>query len=190
MINIQSLTYDDIKINNPVGVDRVVDNLQKYLNEKILWLDIPFGIAYKNETTEGKTKPEVFVNNLINNKDYIEVFPDDRINFCFFDVNNIENYNEDILGYNTDIRIIFFVDLKKAYPNLTHRATSEVHRDIDQALKKYGKDNFQRTKIIKTTKEVYQNYSYDIESYTIDMQPFHVFAIEGTVRVNYNCILE
>ncbi len=118
--------------------------------------------------------------------DYIEVYPDDKKNFAFFDVIDTSDVSEE--GILTTIKNIFFVNLNKSHAKKVHRASEEAIRDVFMVLENYKGDFFEIQKIIRDFKNVYDAYNYELSQQKVDYQPYFVFAIEGIVRYSYsNC---
>ena len=77
------------------------------------------------------------------------------------------------------------VNLKKTYPNITHRADMEAEMDAVELIRK--KSGFLFDSIEKGVKQVLGEFNTDSIK-TNDMHPYHVFSISGTITYQISCI--
>jgi len=184
MALIKNITQDSIFKVDPVGIDEIVQDLQQHLQNKIEWLDLAFGVAYKNEDKDGKLIPEVYWKE----NEYLTVLPDDTVenSFCFFDIDNKHLFSRAQGMVTTGIGCIFFVNLSKIYPDKAHRTTEEIKRDAFVELSKYAR-GFEVTEVTIGVKDVYNRYSFEVNQNLTDMQKFFVFSIEMDLKFMYKC---
>jgi hypothetical protein len=181
MTQIRNIDVSKLLKDNPVGIDKPIQKLQISLGDKIPWLDKSFGRAYRNEDMQrGKYLPEIF----IGNNEYIDVFPDDLTALCFFDVDEGTTSELDNQLYQNTVRIVFSLDLEKAFPNLDYRADEEAVFDVINFIQSYS-SRWRDIKAIKGVTNVYKRYNWDLPEALIDMQGYFVFAIEATVTYDY-----
>lgn len=171
---------------SPVGVDIPIANLQKDLFSKLPWETAVGSKGYqvfprvnKNESKEGKL-PEFF----LKDNEYIEVFTDDKFTATsFFLVSDNRPVNEWI---ESDVDIIFQVNLKEAYPAITeHRADEEAHADVYNALK-HNAYSANITNIVIGISNVYSDLRIDQVQFD-DMEPYHVFKLSLRVLHDMAC---
>ena len=113
-------------ISNPKAIDFAIQKIQTYLFENLKWgnFDV-YGRVYKNPTEQKGITLEAY----IGNNEYKDVFTNDYKNATvFFIDDDIHNSKEGIL-FSNKIKIVFMVNLKKAYPNITHRADMEAEME-------------------------------------------------------------
>jgi len=163
---------------DPTGVDVPIDNLQKYIWQKMSWSNFRYTSyprAYKTETNDGNTY-EVFVNG----KEYREVLYDDRVDVSTFFVadENLTKVNNQV--YKTTIRLIVQINLSACYPDIPHRADEEATMELLKVLDV----NYWKYKVLNVRKGI-RNVFRDINVNGIlftDMQPFHIFSVEMEVE--------
>lgn len=169
-----------IQKTSPVGIDITIDRLQVLLFDVLTWKNVTKGYesfhrVYKNETNDGK-EPEAFISGI----DYNEVFTKDKFSATsFFLIGDNRPVNDWI---ETDVDIIFQLNLDELYPNITHRADEEAHADVYNALNN-NPYNADITNITKGIANVYSDLNIDQVKFD-DMSPCHVFKI--TLKVNHS----
>lgn len=179
MIDYRYISLEDIKKTDPIGIDKKIQRLQEKLNDSISWLDIPFGRVYPNRNADNDIIPEVYSGN----NEYSEVFPDSSLKgMCFFDVDHDYDYNPDTTEEHTaDVNIIFFVNVEKAFPDISHRQDEEVKRDIANLFFNY-KRGWEYLGLVDGIENVFENFDYKFSQPIVDMQPFYVFAVKSRVK--------
>lgn len=166
--------------NNPVGVDVSIQKLQNHLFSKLYWIDCDvFGRVYKLKTENGLV-PRAF----ISGKDYKDVFTNDRKTSTIFFVDEDKHTTKEGIKYECDIKIIFMVDLKKAMPNIIHRADMEVEQEVVELIR--NRSNFRITQVEKGIDTVLKEFSRENLD-KIDMQPFHIFSVVGVLTYQISC---
>lgn len=166
----------------PVGIDRIIDSIQVTLFNKLGWDSLPSVTyesnhrAYKNET-EGGIIPEIYDGV----KEYREVYFDDTVSANSFFLVDDSRTGDKL--YTIIVSIIFQIKLDKIFPNITHRADEEAHKQVLDVL--------ERTTLVKINSlqtgiaNVYSGLLV-VQSKLDNMQPFHVFRVD--MDVNYeNC---
>ncbi len=125
---------------NPVGIDAPIQSVQTDLHNALLteWgIDTAlyecYGRCYRKKIDGGYV-----AENYDGNNEYKEVYWNDSLAaISFFGTGgriDEKQYQE------ADVHLVFFVDLKKIKPSITHRADEEVRQDIYQAINRgsYG----------------------------------------------------
>jgi len=181
-MRIKNIDPTTLYIPDPVGEIKRIQDLQKAFQTKVNWVEKSFGKAYRSEIQDGEYVPEVYYGN----DEYIEVLPDDEVTgMCFFDVQDEITVTANNT-FDANINIVFFVNLKKAFPLLLHRADTEVRQDIINVIKKHQR-GWEMNTIITGVENVYSRYGWTEPEALIDKQPYHVFSIECNVR--YDCYI-
>lgn len=178
-------------ITNPVGIDKEVQYTQGLLfeNLKNKWkseginpnttLDV-FGRIRKNPIVNGFC-PEAYVGD----GEYRELFLNDEVSatICFIEDekdHTTDDFNE---FYFADGKFVVMMNLKKCYPNIDHRADQEAQIDVIAHIKR--NKMFEITGVQKGIPDIFKGYN--IDKITLDdMQPFHIFAITGTMKYKIN----
>lgn len=169
------------------GIDVPIASLRDAF-ASLLWPDVSNKIYYSrvfhNLDKNGNLIGEVFTEG----KDYKEVMFDDRymVN-SFFDVSDtIENVNEE-LQTTRDVGIIFQCHLPSVYPTATNRLTEELYRDVLRVINTHS--------MLVTPNSIEAGLGAYGDMYTgnlreFDMQPWHVFRVNTTMRIDYTCGVE
>lgn len=160
---------------SPVGIDKHIQKIQVKLYEKLGYENIDgYGRVYPLEI-EGKTIPAYFEGG----KDYRDVLTNDRKNGQFFFVES-ETTKTEGPRMETEIDIIFLLDLKKIKPNVPHRADEEARMDITSIL---DRERIFYPKEIVKGKDALD----DFDTKLLDMQPYHFIKFTGTLKYQINC---
>lgn len=168
-------------IDNPVGIDFSIKQVQQIFIDE-LWLDIDTSKkqfndrVFRNFDKDGNLIPEIYVGDY----EYEEVKFDDRLSILsWFDVSDSTN-SFDGGQVSQDVGIFFAVNLDDLYPNLTHRAVEESHKDVIKLL------DASRITGITTGEAAYGDYYIDnLKRY--NMQPWHVFRVNYLMNYIINC---
>lgn len=172
--------------DNPVGADWHIQKVQAAMYAKLAakWntaLYNAYGRCYRNKN-DGGYIAEVY----IGNNEYKEVYWDDSLAaISFFGINNIKNSGT---NNTADVHLVFFVDLAKLKPDITHRADEEVRQDVHQAV---GKNSFGLTfqsvdLWIENVLKEYPGSRRDDRLKAVDMHPVHCFRFNYTLTYNPN----
>lgn len=180
---------------SPVGIDVPIDRLQGLLYDgfganitALSWVSAVNGYesyhrAYRNEDNQDTAGQIVEVYDTDN--EYKDVFNDDNFSATSFFLID-ENIGTDGHLYNTDISIIFQINLAETYPNITHRADEEAHKEVLLKLEENPWDSYSITGLITGISNVYSALNLGKIRYT-DMHPKHVFMVNMNVQYEYNC---
>lgn len=164
---------------DPVGIDRVIDLIQKSIDAPLSekWADITiYPRVYKMHH-----KDESRLEHYVGNGDYEAVLSSDK-NKIFFTQGDSPSVSRDGMAVN-DLNVFCIVNIDDTNISL-HRADEEVHMDLVTELTnvpgleitgvEYGLDNIRR--LVEDPFE-FGNFKYS------DIQPYHVFAVR--TQVNY-----
>jgi hypothetical protein len=169
----------------PKGIDIKIQDLQSYLYTKLAatWSTASYnsyGRCYKNITgSDGGFLPEVFTGS----ENYLPMLDVDKVNaFSFFVLGDELEKGAGL--YKVEVALIFFCNLTKLKPTITHRADEEVRLDVlnlmDSEL--FG---FKITSVKLGYDNVFEGFDVEKIKYD-DLQPFHCFKIVG--EMNYSTI--
>ena len=110
-------------ITNPKGIDSAIQKIQTLLYNKLNWgdnIDV-YGRVFENPA---KTKGLV-LEAYISNNEYKDVFFDDSKTASVFFIEDKKHTTDEGIRFSNKVQIVFMVDLKKAFPTITHRADTE-----------------------------------------------------------------
>ena len=199
------LRYKD----NPVLLDKILQDLQRSLMNKLQWLDYAFGKAYK--LVEHRPGGDKFVYPAVynGNGEYISMLPNDNLgNFSWFDIYDPQKITPVVQAlpqYTFSGAIIFWYNLESVYEDKSVLHTEEIKEEIIRALTSPG--------IISTTgklvvsnifeqfeniykgfslEKIYNNFTYQGEGIQdIDKQflmyPYAGIRIEFTLTTRELC---
>lgn len=168
-------------ITNPKGIDEQIQRIQTDLHNKLNWGDIEvFGRARRNQSKNKGLVPEAY----LGNGEYREVYNNDRFNATIFFIDDTEHNASGGGWYTAETKIVFSVNLPKIKSNISHRADMEAEIMALKIIEKHK--IFEITGFEKGVETVLRDFDTDRIKLT-DMQPFHVFAIVGTLKYKINC---
>ena len=168
-------------IENPKGIDKQIQTIQTALFDNIGWNNINvFGRVHRNQSKEKGLVPEFYVGK----NEYKDVFINDKINatICFIDDENHKALTGGL--FDTEVKIVFCVNLNKIKNSISHRADMEVEIDAIKIINKHK--ILSVTGFEKGVEAVFKGFNVDHIKLS-DMQPFHVFAIVGRLKYKINC---
>jgi hypothetical protein len=143
-----------------------------------------YGRAYRNKTDDGYIA-EVYTGS----KEYREVYWDDSLNaISFFGTNG--TIERTVLS-SAEVHLVFFVDLSKVKPDITHRADEEVRDEIEAIVGSFT-GGFVLKSIELWLENVLREYHgsrRDDRLKYVDMHPVHCFRMNLSINYdsNKNC---
>lgn len=159
---------------NPEFIDAWIQEMQVKLYEGLAFENIDgYGRVYPLEKDK-KTIPAYF----ISGNDYKDVLTDDRKNGQFFCVESDESDMINSHEVETEVDWIFLLDLKKLYPEITHRADAEARKQIIEQIQKVA---FFKLESITTGIDALSDF--DVKA--PDMQPYYIVSFTGKLRYKY-----
>lgn len=194
---------------NPVLLDKILQNIQKVLKDKLKWLNYAFGRAYK--LIEHKSDGNKFVYPAIynGNAEYVSLLPNDNLgNFSWFDIydpQKITQVVQSLPQYTFSGAIVFWYDLDSIYDDNSVMHTEEIKDEIIRVLTTPGlisstgkiiiDDIYERFENIYkgySIEKIYNNYDYSGEGIQgIDKQffmyPYAGIRIEFTITTRELC---
>lgn len=177
-----------IQITNPVGIDVQLQKFQSYIHTRLiaLWNVTTeyecYARASRNKTEDGYAA-EIFTAG----KDYKPVYWNDTLSaISFFGID--QRMDNEGGQFTTKVHLVFFVNVKKLKPSITHRADEEVKKDVLNAC---GNGMFQfhlesvETGIENVLRE-YPGSRRDERLKYVDKQPVHCFRLNFTTTYKIN----
>lgn len=193
----------------PVLLDKVIQDIQDSLNERLPWLDIVFGKAHKLVDHRLEGDKFIYPAAYIGNSEYVSLLPNDNFgNFAWFDIYDPQDVIS-IIHSNPQFTfsgaIIFWYNATSIYQDDSMMYTEEIKNEIINALttpgliKQTGRLEIKRIyegfeNIYKgySLEKIYNNFSYkgdDIQS--IDkqffMHPYSGIRIEFEITTRELC---
>ena len=195
--------------DNPVLLEKVLQDMQKSLMERLKWLNYAFGRAYKLVEHRPDGNKFIYPAAYAGNEEYVSLLPNDNYgNFSWFDIydpQKITQVVQSLPQYTFSGAIIFWYDLSSIYEDKSVLYTEEIKDEIIRVLTTPG--------IITTTgklvisdiyecfeniykgysiEKIYNNYSYKGEGIqSIDKQffmyPYAGIRIEFTLTTRELC---
>ena len=194
---------------DPVLLDKILQDMQKSLMNRLKWLNYAFGRAYK--LVEHRLDGNKFIYPAMynGNGEYVSLLPNDNFgNFSWFDIHDPQKITEVVQSlpqYTFSGAIIFWYDLSSIYEDETVMHTEEVKDEIMRVLTTPGlitttgklviNDIYERFENIYkgySIEKIYNNYTYKGEGIQdIDKQffmyPYAGIRIEFTLTTRELC---
>lgn len=174
-------------LTNPVGIDWHLQNVQEKLYARLMkgWGDVDYacyGRAYRN-----KDRAEGYIAEVYEGANqYKEVYWDDaRAAVSFFGIG--PKVTKDA-AHLLDVHLVFFVNLQKLKPTLTHRADEEVRQDVYNALgpAAFGLVYKSTELYLENVLREYPGTRREERLKAVDMHPVHCFRLNYQLTFNPN----
>ena len=184
-----------VEKQNPVLLDKVIQDMQHALKTKLKWLNYAFGKAYKLvEHKEGGDK-FIYPAAYVGNSEYASLLPNDNFgNFCWFDIYDPQIITQVVQStpqFTFSGAIVFWLNLNTIFADSKAVYTEEIKDEITRVLTTPGiikqkgtlsisaiYERFENIYKGYSIEKIYNNYTYkgqDIQS--IDKQFFmHPYA--------------
>lgn len=194
---------------NPVLLDKIIQDIQTKLKEKLTWLDYAFGRAYKLVQHQDNGGKFIYPAAYIGNSDYISLLPDDNYgNFCWFDIydsQKVINVVQSTPQFTISGAIIFWFNLDSIFSDNDAMYTEEIKDEIIRVLstpgivKQTGKlaineiyERFENIYRGYSIEKIYNSYQYsgqDIQSLDkmFFMHPYSGLRFEFTITTRELC---
>lgn len=194
---------------DPVLLDKILQDMQKSLMNKLKWLNCAFGRAYKLVEHRPDGNKFIYPAMYNGNGEYVSLLPNDNFgNFSWFDIYDPQKITEVVQSlpqYTFRGAIIFWYDLSSIYEDETVMHTEEVKDEIMRVLTTPGlitttgklviNDIYERFENIYkgySIEKIYNNYTYKGEGIQdIDKQffmyPYAGIRIEFTLTTRELC---
>lgn len=182
-----------IQKTNPVGIDFVLQKFQSHIHARLLtaWVgDLPtvaddyksYARASRNKTDDGYIAEVLQTGN-----SYKEVYWDNAFAaISFFGTG--QRMNNETGQLQTDVHLVYFVNLNKIKPDIAHRADEEVRKDVLNACSN-GVFGFMFQGLELSIENVLREYPgsrRDERLKFVDMQPVHCFRLNFTINYKIN----
>ncbi len=181
-------------ISDPKGIDVPIRKLQEKLHASLMskWgLDVnnpdqnilyqSYGRCYRNKKDDGYIA-EVYKGN----NEYKEVYWDDSLYaISFFGISNELLHDK---AEKSEVHLVFFVNLDKLKPDVSHRADEEVRLDVLSIIG-YSLFGFNYKSVSLSIENVLKEYPgsrRDDRLKFVDMHPIHCFRINLSLIYNIN----
>lgn len=190
--------------DDPVLLDRVIQDLQKGLKRKLKWLDFAFGRAYK--LIEHRPEGDKFVYPAMYNGkgEYISLLPNDNLgNFVWFDIFDPQQITQVVQThpqYTFRGAMIFWYNLQSIYVDDSVLHTEEVKDEILRVLttpgllRDTGKltidniyERFENLYDGYSLEKIYNNYTYSGEDIQGMDKQFFMYPYAG-LRVEFTLV--
>lgn len=189
--NSVNIKYKD----EPVLLDRALQDIQKMLLMKLTWLDFAFGRSYRLVEREPNGRKFIYPAVYKGNGDYISLLPNDNFgNFSWFEIydpQKITNTTPMSPRYTVDGAIVFWYNLSSIYGDDTVLHTEEIKNEILKALTTPGSIKASGRLVINNIYEqlenIYKDYSIENVSDNYMMYPYAGIRIEFTLTVEELC---
>lgn len=194
---------------DPVLLDKILQDMQKLLMNRLKWLNCAFGRAYKLVEHRPDGNKFIYPAMYNGNGEYVSLLPNDNFgNFSWFDIYDPQKITEVVQSlpqYTFSGAIIFWYDLSSIYEDETVMHTEEVKDEIMRVLTTPGlitttgklviNDIYERFENIYkgySIEKIYNNYTYKGEGIQdIDKQffmyPYAGIRIEFTLTTRELC---
>lgn len=161
------------------GIDIEIEKIRRHLLKNLGWLGVEmFGRAYKNVTKDGKLVPEVY----IGNGEYKEILTNDLKSVTVFFVDSDKHTKANSLEMQTDLSVVFIVNLVKLKGNNNARLDALVQHEVLSTLKQTT-----QFEISELTKGLDALKEFDTSKIKLsDMQPYHIFSVTGKIKYKIN----
>ena len=194
---------------DPVLLDKILQDMQKSLMNRLKWLNYAFGRVYKLVEHRPDGNKFIYPAMYSGNGEYVSLLPNDNFgNFSWFDIYDPQKITEVVQSlpqYTFSGAIIFWYDLSSIYEDETVMHTEEVKDEIIRVLTTPGlitttgklviNDIYERFENIYSgysIEKIYNNYTYKGEGIQdIDKQffmyPYAGIRIEFTLTTRELC---
>lgn len=153
---------------NPVLLDKAIDDIRRSLLVRLPWLNYAFGRAYKHMryTNDGKyVEPEFY----IGNGEYVSLLPNDNWgNFCWFDIYDPQSIDmTDRTSPKLTFRgaIVFWYNQEKIFGDADFLYNEEIKQQVVNALSQAGlltqRGHVQIFDIYERLENIYKGYSLE-----------------------------
>lgn len=158
-----------IKKENPVLLDKVIQDIQNTLAEKLKWLNYAFGRAYKLVEHNSDGSKFIYPAAYIGNSDYVSLLPNDNFgNFCWFDLYDPQEITavvQSLPQFTFSGAVVFWFNLNSIFADSDAMYVEEVKDDIVRVLTGSGliknEGRLTLTKIYERFENIYRGYALE-----------------------------
>lgn len=171
---------------NPVLLDKVLQDLQKALMERLPWLDKAFGRAYKLVEHLQDGGKFVYPAAYNGNAEYVSLLPNDNYgNFSWFDIYDPQRITaavQSLPQYTFSGAVVFWYDQTKVYADTSVMYTEDVKDEIVRLLTTPG---LITTNGRLTVNEIYERFENLYKGYSIEkIYNSHVYSGEDIQSID------
>ena len=154
---------------NPVLLDKVIQDIQETLAKKLEWLNYAFGRAYKLVKHDSDGSKFIYPAAYIGNSEYVSLLPNDNFgNFCWFDLYDPQEITavvQSLPQFAFSGAIVFWLDLNSIFPDSNAMYTEEIKDEIVRVLTGPGliqtEGRLTVTKVYERFENIYKGYSLE-----------------------------
>ena len=194
---------------NPVLLDKILQDMQKSLLDNLSWLNYAFGRGYKLVEHRSNGNKFVYPAFYNGNREYVSLLPNDNLgNFSWFDIYDPQQITavvQSLPQYTFSGALIFWYDISTIYDDASVMHTEEIKDEILRLLTSPGlirnTGRFRVNAIYERFENIYKGYSieriYNDRNYSgegiqeLDKQffmfPFAGIRIEFTITTRELC---
>lgn len=190
---------DNLK-ENPVLLDRIIQDIQELLKRKLPWLTTAYGKAHK---LYDYAAPQEFSSHIAypaayaGGSEYISLMPDERLgNFSWIDIYDPQTINfvtPNLPEIKVDGAIIFWLNLDTIFGDNRAHYSEEIKKDIIEALSAPGglkNGQISIKSVYENFENIYRGYSvtnYRAENSQFFMHPFCGLRFEVQLKTSEKC---
>lgn len=169
-------------ITNPRGIDIPIQRLQTLLHEDLDWsADSDFyGRALKVNSDTGYL-PRGFVSG----QGYTDVFTDDRKSAKLFFLVDDDITSKAGLLFTAQVKIVVMANIEKIFGQLSKRADTDLQEQVIKAVRKTKILSMDKGGIETGIETIFRGYDIG-QIKKVDLNPYHVFAVKGTIKYHFN----
>lgn len=153
----------------PVLLDKIIQDLQKGLQDKLEWLNYAFGRAYKLVEHRPDGDKFIYPAAYNGNAEYVSLLPNDNYgNFCWFDIydpQTITAVTQSLPQYTFKGAIVFWYDLESIYADKSMLYTEETKDEVIRVLTTpgliTGGGRLEITEVYERFENIYKGYSIE-----------------------------
>lgn len=154
---------------SPVLLDKILQELQQGLQDKLEWLDYAFGRGYKLVEHRPDGDKFIYPAAYNGNAEYISLLPNDNYgNFCWFDIydpQTITAVTQSLPQYTFKGAIVFWYNLENIYADKSVLYTEEIKDEIIRVLTTpgiiTGAGRLEITELYERFENIYKGYSIE-----------------------------
>lgn len=153
----------------PVLLDKILQDLQKSLMEKLPWLDYAFGKAHRLVEHRPDGNKSIYPAVYNGNAEYVSMLPNDRLgNFSWFDIydpQEITPITQAAPQYTFKGAIVFWYNLASIFEDKTVLHTEEIKEEVMRLLTTPGlikqTGRIEITRVYERFENLYQGFSIE-----------------------------
>ena len=154
---------------NPVLLDKVIQDIQNTLKDKLTWLNYAFGRAYKLVEHQSDDEKFIYPAAYVGNSEYISLLPNDNFgNFAWFDIYDPQEVAAVVQStpqFTFSGAIVFWFNLDTIFPDSDYMYTEEIKDEIVRVLTTPGvissTGRLTINKIYERFENIYKGYSIE-----------------------------